>query len=98
MLHYKNRRKTMKRIHRRLKYIKEYKTIKKCKNPQHLMECWPEKVTIANSRSYMVSQFCYVADMLGAGGGYEVISITPKRSAMKTFRELLPLLTSRAFC
>ena len=35
---------------------------------------------------------------MGSGGGYEVIPITPKRSARNMFRELLPLLTSRTFC
>ena len=42
---------------------------------QQIKECEPEKVTIGNS-SYVVSQFCYLGDMLSAGGGSEASSIT----------------------
>ena len=45
----------------------------------------------------MVSQFCYLGDMLSAADGCEGSSITRTRSAWKKFRELLPLLTSRTF-
>ena len=45
----------------------------------------------------MVSQFCYLGDMVSAAGGSEASSITRTRSAWKKFRELLPLLTSRTF-
>ena len=45
----------------------------------------------------VVNQFCYLGDMLNAGGGAEASTIARVRSAWKKFRELLPLLTSRVF-
>ena len=39
-------------------------------------------------------QFCYLGDMLSAGGGTEVSTMSQVRSGKK-IRELLPLLTSR---
>lgn len=45
----------------------------------------------------VVNQFCYLGDMLSAGGGAEASSIARIRSGWKKFRELLPLLTSRVF-
>ena len=42
-----------------------------------------------------VNKFCYLGDMLSAGGGAEASSITRVRTGWKKFRELLPLLTSR---
>ena len=56
-----------------------------------------ESVTIGGSSYDIVSQFCYLGDMLSAGGGAEASSITRTRCAWKKFRELLPLLTSRTF-
>ena len=42
----------------------------------------------------MVASFCYLGDMLSAGGGCE-ITVTPcVKTAWKKFRELLPALTS----
>ena len=42
-------------------------------------------------------QFCYLGDMLSAGGGAEASSVTGTRCAWKTFCELLPILFSRTF-
>ena len=39
--------------------------------------------------------FCYLGDMLFAGGGCEISVTTRVRTAWKKFRELLPVLTSR---
>ena len=47
---------------------------------QQIKECEHEKVTIGNS-SYVVSQFCYLGDMLSAAAGSESSSITHTRSA-----------------
>ena len=58
-------------------------------------EHMPEKITIGDSAYDVVNQFCYLGDMLSAGGGAEASSLTRSRCAWKKFRELLPILTSR---
>ena len=42
-----------------------------------------------------VASFCYLGDMLSAGGGWEITVTTCVKKAWKKFRELLPVLTSR---
>ena len=42
-----------------------------------------------------VPEFCYLGDMLSAGGGCELAAITRCKSAWGKFRQLLPLLTNR---
>jgi hypothetical protein len=42
-----------------------------------------------------VDKFCYLGDMLGAGGGVEEASRARVRSAWAKFRELAPILTAR---
>ena len=41
----------------------------------------------------VVASFCYLGDMLSAGGGCEIMVTTHVKTAW--FRELLPVLTSR---
>lgn len=55
-----------------------------------------EKVLLAGCNLEIVDRFCYLGDMLDAGGGAESSTITRVRSGWKKFRELLPLLTTRA--
>ena len=43
----------------------------------------------------VVAYFCYLGDMLSAGGGCEMAVTTRVKTARKKFRELLPVLTSR---
>ena len=43
----------------------------------------------------VVASFCYLGDMLSAGGGCEMAVTTRVETAWKKFRELLPVLTSR---
>ena len=43
----------------------------------------------------VVASFCYLVDMLSAGGGCEIAVTTRVKTAWKKFRELLPVLTSR---
>ena len=43
----------------------------------------------------VVANFCYLGDMLSAGGGCEMAVTTCVKTAWKKFRELLPVLTSR---
>ena len=44
-----------------------------------------------------VQQFCYLGDMLSAGGGAEASSVSRTSCAWKKFRELFPILSSRTF-
>ena len=55
-----------------------------------------EKVMLAGSNLEVVDKFCYLGDMLGAGGGAKSSTITRVRSGWKKFRELLPLLTTES--
>ena len=47
------------------------------------------------TKSLKLSQFCYLGDMLSAGGGCELAAITRCKCAWGKFRQLLPLLTNR---
>ena len=47
------------------------------------------------SKLEVVASFCYLGDMLSAGGGCEIAVTTRVKTAWKKFRELLPVLTSR---
>ena len=42
-----------------------------------------------------VDRFCYLGDMISAGGGAELSSRMRVRCAWRKFRELSPILTSR---
>ena len=42
-----------------------------------------------------VDSFCYLGDMLGAGGGCESAVITRGRTAWGKYRDLLPILSSK---
>ena len=56
--------------------------------PQREVQVGPDKLEVAAS-------FCYLGDMLSAGGGCEMAVTTRVKTAWKKFRELLPVLTSR---
>ena len=55
--------------------------------PQSEVQVGPDKLEV-------VASFCYLGDMLSAGGGCEMAVTTCVKTAWKTFRELLPVLTS----
>ena len=55
-----------------------------------------EHVELDGESLDVVDSFCYLGDMLSAGGGCELASITRIRAAWGKFRQLLPLLTSRS--
>ena len=55
-----------------------------------------EKVVLAGSNLEVVDKFCYLGDMLDAGGGAESSTVTRVRIGWEKFRELLPLLTTKA--
>ena len=56
--------------------------------PQSELQVGPDKLEV-------VASFCYLGDMLSAGGGCEMAVTTRVKTAWKKFRELLPVLTSR---
>ena len=56
--------------------------------PQSEVQVGPDKLRV-------VASFCYLGDMLSAGGGCEMAVTTRVKTAWKKFRELLPVLTSR---
>ena len=53
------------------------------------------EVEVGNEKLKVVPEFCYLGDMLSAGGGCELATITRCKCAWGRFRELLPLLTNR---
>ena len=55
--------------------------------PQNEVQVGPDKLEV-------VASFCYLGDMLSAGGGCEIEVTTRVKTAWKKFRELLPVLTS----
>ena len=56
--------------------------------PQNEVQVKPDKLEV-------VASFCYLGDMLSAGGGCEITVTTHVKIAWKKFRELLPVGTSR---
>ena len=56
--------------------------------PQNEVQVGPDKLEV-------VASFCYLGDMLSAGGGCEMAVNTRVKTAWKKFRELLPVITSR---
>ena len=52
------------------------------------------EVEVGNEK-LVVPEFCYLWDMLSAGGGCELAAITRCKCAWGKFRQLLPLLTNR---
>ena len=53
------------------------------------------EVEIGNEKLEVVPEFCYLGDMLSAGGGCELAAITRCKCAWDKFRQLLSLLTNR---
>ena len=52
---------------------------------------------VGNEELEVVPEFCYLGDMLSAGGGCELVAITRCKCAWGKFRQLLPLLTKFPF-
>ena len=53
------------------------------------------EVEVGNEKLEVVPEFCYLGDMLSAGGGCELAAITRCKCAWGKFRQLLPLFTNR---
>ena len=54
-----------------------------------------KKVNVDDEKLEAVPEFCYLGDMLSAGGGCELAAVTRCRCAWGKFRQLLPLLTNQ---
>ena len=52
------------------------------------------EVEVGNEKLEVVPEFCYLGDMLSAGGGCELAAITHCKCAWGKFWQLLPLLTN----
>ena len=50
---------------------------------------------VGSDKLEVVASFCYLGDMLSAGGGCEITVTTCVKTTWNMFRELLPVLTSR---
>ena len=53
------------------------------------------EVEVGNEKLESVPEFCYLGDMLSAGGGCELAAITRCKCACGKFRQLLPQFTNR---
>ena len=62
---------------------------------EHIVRERQERIELAGESFSCVEEFCYLGDMICAGGGAEASSVARVRSGWKKFRELLPLLTKR---
>ena len=67
---------------------------KACLDPQ-VSDVDYKAVELDGNKYKMVNQFCYLEDMISAGGGAGASTIVRVRSGWKSFRVLLPLLASR---
>ena len=56
-------------------------------SPQRKVQGGPDKLEV-------VASLCYLGDMLSAGGGCELTTTTRVKTTWKTFKELLPVLSS----
>ena len=68
----------------------------RCQGTARPIDGRPQKeVQVGADKLEVVALFCYLGDMLSAGGGCELACTTRIKTAWKKFRELLPILTSR---
>ena len=54
-----------------------------------------KEVNVDNEKLEAVPEFCYLGDILSAGGGWELAAVTRCKCAWGKFRQQLPLLTNR---
>ena len=67
---------------------------KACLDPQ-VSDADYEAVELDGNKYEVVNQFCYLTDIISAGGGAEASTVARVRSGWKIFRILLPLIASR---
>ena len=61
---------------------------------KHATPVGAERLVYGDVSLERVDKFCYLGDMISAGGGLEAAVNARIRSGWRKFRELLPLLTS----
>ena len=70
-----------------------------CMGNAHLIDGRPQsEVQVGPDKLKGVASFCYLGDMLSAGGGCEITVSTCVKTVWKKLRELLPVLTSSHLC
>ena len=79
----------------RLAPIPDYKCARCMGNARSIDGRPQSEVQVGPDKLEVVASFCYLGDMLSAGGGCEITVTTHVKTAWKKFRELLPVLTSR---
>jgi Reverse transcriptase (RNA-dependent DNA polymerase)/Endonuclease/Exonuclease/phosphatase family len=78
-----------------LQNVKDYQC-KRCRDGNPTRQDALKEVSLGTREKLeCVEKFCYLGDMIGAGGGAEVASRTRVRCAWGKFKELAPILTSR---
>ena len=66
-----------------------------CQGTAHPLDGRPQRdVQIGPDKLEVVASFCYLGDMLSAAGGCELSTTTHVNTALKKFKELLPVLFS----
>ena len=69
----------------------------RCRGSARPIDARPSSEFVVGSDSLeVVDTFCYLGDMISAGGGCDRAIVTRVKCAWGKFRELLPILTSRA--
>ena len=66
-----------------------------CRDVQVLPDGMLVKVTVVGIKIEVVSEFCYLGDMLFSGGDCELASTVRCRTAWGKFRELIPILINK---
>ena len=70
---------------------------KRCKGIARPIDGRPTtSISVEESELEVVYEFCYLGDIIDAGGSCERASIARTKAAWGKFKQLLPLLTSRA--
>lgn len=81
-----------------LKRLKEDPDFKcaRCRGTARPCDGRPQtEVQVGSDKLEVVASFCYLGDMLSAGGGCDLTTRTRVKAAWRKFKELLPILTSR---
>ena len=70
----------------------------RCQGTACPLEGRPQKeVQVGPDKLEVVASFCYLGDVLSAASGWELSTTTHMKTALKKFKELLPVLSSHHF-
>ena len=79
--------------HKCLKKDLDYRCIQ-CQGTACPLDGRPQEVQVGPGKLEVIASFCYLEDMLSAAGGCELSTTTRVKTAWKTFKDLLPVLSS----